>query len=59
MYIYCLREYIGFLITNELISQTKRSKVAVGDSNKKMQGFYSNRSKRDGDKKGLKKDRPQ
>jgi len=61
MYIHSLWEYIDFLLKNELIGQTKRSKLVAGEPDQKMHGFYSNRSKRDGgNKKSIKKkDRPQ
>lgn len=46
-FVHSLSEYITFLMDRELVRQTKRSKVIEKEVSKKMEGFYSNRSKRD------------
>ena len=43
--VHSVSEYISFLIECELVRQTRRSRVVEGG--KKVEGFYSNRSKKD------------
>lgn len=45
--VHAVSEYLTFLVECDLVRQTRRSRVVEGEGARKVEGFYSNRSKKD------------